>query len=444
MTEYSEAIRSEAMRRRLEGYFNKEIARDLGISTRSIRRWALEEGLPAKGRNAHSKPREVPPPLTRRCANKQCINRFIPVNTQHRFCTDACGLSEETWSFEEILQEEGSLLPDAAPLEMAKRAFAQKNMALRRLSDSINLREYLRYEVRALHDEQPELRFPVVAPPQKQTTSKGERELIVQCSDWQVGKLENGIGVTEMVERRVPRIIEAVQSIATHFRDSGYAVNRIHVVFGGDMIEGCWIYGGQNITGLDRTSNTHRITRQIPLAATLEASLVRAIAQHTPEVIVHSVPGNHGRPNGRNEFADPEDNFDTMVADWAKDKLAGQTNVKWDICEQWWSRFDVLGHPVVAFHGDQWRGSLGEMEKLLPRWVMGDMFGVRPSLVLTHHRHDYATMRVNSVYIHQNGTIDGGSEWYTKKYGKSSAPTQTVIVMSERRGAEAFYPILVG
>ncbi len=439
----TEAIRQEALRRRLAGETTKKIARDLGVGQRSIRRWAAQEGLPAKGRN-HLTPQAEPPPLTRRCANKFCINRFIPVNSQHRFCTDACGASDETWTFEEILAEEGSLLPEASPFEMAKRAFGQKNQALRKLTDTINLREYLRYEVRALHDEQPGLRFPVVAPPRKTQGGKGERELIVQLSDWQVGKLENGIGVTEMVERRVPRIIEAVASIAAHFRDSGYTVNRVHVVFGGDMVEGCFIYGGQNVTGLDRTANTHRITRQIPLAAQLEASVVRAIAAHTPEVIVHSVPGNHGRPNGKNDFSDPEDNFDTMVAEWAMDKLANQTNVQWDISERWWTGFTSMGHRVVAFHGDQWRGSLGELEKLLPRWVMGDVFGYRPALVLTHHRHDYSTMRVNSVYVHQNGTIDGGSEWYTKKYGKSSAPTQTVIVMSERRGPEAFYPILVG
>ena len=217
---------------------------------------------------------------------------------------------------------------------------------------------------------------------------------------------------------------------------------RVHLVFAGDMIEGCWIYGGQNVNGLDRTGNTHRITTQIGVAANMEASLAASLSGLVDEVIVHSVPGNHGRTNGRNEFSDPEDNFDTMVARWAQDKTSQIPSIKWSIIDEWFGSFTVTNHEVVVLHGDQRRGPVWRLDDLLPRYINSGAF-TKPSLLLCGHRHDFAAFRVGGTTVVQNGTIDGGSNWYLRAYGKASTPTQTVVVMSERFGVEAIYPIYV-
>lgn len=770
-----------------------------------------------------------PLPTTRRCKNKLCINRFVPVNSNNFFCSSVCHGSDLQWTTEEILQEEGSLLPEATHIEMAKRAFEQKNSLIRKVTNLTSLREFFRYEMKELHDSDPSLRFPVV-PILKESTLKGskERELVVVLSDWQIGKMENGIGVKIMEDERIPRLMDAVKSIRNQYIDAELAVPRIRVVLLGDMLENClpagsmvytingpkpiesiekgdfvwglgpngfeqsevitsamtgidpiytiktsdrvlkcngehpiltrkaniindtkfpernrytftyeyvrakdlkendivcilnnlpetnlptptrelsiefmeflgfylgdgclgkdrngeyntvclahhpdadyidhylnlarklffknakqdpihigtsnnsymsrfyskeaaseikslipglssekrvpywvfglkeefklaflrgyldtdghvsntgqlvfgspnkelmedirhlcmsvgikctilkhkirrvilpnteeskeypltvfscgsstlnlkigsnspsdlsklqkyadshpirkseykdsfipnppeppvgtslskiksisisslaepvynitvknthsfiadgvithncWIYAGQNVTGLDRTANSHRITKQIPLTARLISSVVRDIASYTPEVIVESVPGNHGRPNGKNDFADPEDNFDTMIAYWAADKVANQTNIKWNIHEDWWGKFNTFGHDVVMFHGDQWRGPVWALQNLLPQWITSNTFKSNPKLVLTGHRHDFATFKVNGITVCQNGTIDGGSNWYLKLYGKSSPPCQTILVTSEKRGLEAIYPV---
>lgn len=417
-----------------QGYGTAEIASLVGVDDRWVRRVAATVG----GEVA----------TTRRCRNKRCINRFVPTSLQHFFCSDCQGgrndiPAEDLWSQEDILQEEGSLLPGADHLAMAKRAFGQKNQVVRENVHLRSLRDYLRFQVRALHDESPELRYPIVPPPPTQRTDGDEREVILLCSDWQIGKLENGIGVQAMQEQRVPRIMQAARQIVEHFRRSGYTVNRGRLVFGGDMVEGCYIYGGQNVSGLDRTANTHRLTRQIPLAAHLQASVALDMASYLAEVEVDTVPGNHGRPNGRSDFADPEDNFDTLAAYWSADKAANNDRIHWHIHEQWWGGFWSMGHYVVAIHGDQWRGPLTNLERLLPSWVTSNVFGQKPDLFLTHHRHDFATIRINGITVVQNGTIDGGSNWYLKAYGKSSPPTQALIVMSARYGAEAIYPIYV-
>ena len=429
-----ETKKSRVLELLTQGYGTAEIASLVGVDDRWVRRVAAKaEPAPA-------------PATTRRCRNKGCIHRFVPTSQQHFFCSDCQGLRNkltdaDLWSQEDILQEEGSLLPGADHLTMAKRAFAQKNQVVRKNTELVSLREYMRHEVRSLYEDNPSLRFPIVPPPESRGTGGGEREIILVCSDWQIGKLENGIGV-EAMKRRVQRIQQASRQIVEHFRRSGYEIPRGRLVFGGDMIEGCYIYGGQNVSGLDRTANTHRLTRQIPLAAQLQASVAHDMASYLDEVEVDTVPGNHGRTNGRNDFADPEDNFDTLAAYWSADKTSNTERIKWNIHENWWGGFHSLGHYGVAIHGDQWRGPLSRLDNLLPGWVTSNVFDEKPSLFLTHHRHDFATIRVNGITVVQNGTIDGGSNWYLKAYGKSSPPTQALIVMSRRYGAEAIYPVL--
>lgn len=378
---------------------------------------------------------------TRRCRNRLCIERFTPVNQQHWYHEPACAKSGELWTEAEILREEGNLLPGASGAALAKVAFGQKNTVLRKNAQLTTLRDYLAFEVSAFYDENPEFRIPHPA----QVTSredgpKEEREVIIQLSDWQVGKWENGIGVGATMER-VRDAERAAIAIIARTRAAGHPVNRIHVTFGGDMIEGCFIYRGQNVSGLDRTSNTHRLVQQIRIVAHRMAEFVAVMAAVVPDVQVQVVGGNHGRVNGPNDFADPEDNFDVMAAWWADDLTKDLENVTWNISEDWWHGFESLGHYIVSLHGDQWRGPLERLEKLLPQWVTAGVFGARPDVVLTHHRHEGAMREMSGILVFQNGTIDGGSNWYLKNYGGSSTPQQNVIVMSEEYTPEALWPI---
>ena len=379
---------------------------------------------------------------TRRCRNQLCIERFVPVNQQHWYHEPACGKSTELWTEEEILREEGNLEPGASVQAVAKVAFGQKNTVLRKNASLTTLRDYLAYEVSEFYNEHPEFRIPAQTEiVTKEDGPKGEREVIVQLSDWQVGKWENGVGVEATLER-VRDAERATLAIIARTRASGHPVNRVHVSFGGDMIEGCFIYRGQNVSGLDRTSNTHRLVNQIRIVAHRMAEFVAVVAADVPDVQVQVVGGNHGRTNGPNDFADPEDNFDVMAAWWADDLTANLDNVTWNISEDWFHSFESLGNFIVSFHGDQWRGPFARLEKLLPAWVVADVFdGRKPKIVLTHHRHEGAEANVSGMKVIQNGTLDGGSNWYMKNYGGSSTPQQNIIVMAPKYAPEAVWPV---
>jgi len=383
---------------------------------------------------------EAPAGHTRRCRNKLCIERFIPQNPNHWWHEAACRESEMQWDVEEILAEEGALTLNASHLELAKSAFGQKNRALRENSRLRSLREYLTYEIQSFHDENPEYRFPTVKAPKKDTGKKGEREILVQLSDWQVGKWEAGFGV-EGTMARVDALMDSVASIVQRQRDAGYKVRRIIPSFGGDLIEGCFIYKGQNVSGLDRTGNTHRITQQIRTTAYKMAEFVTFCGTLAEQVDVQVVGGNHGRPNGPNDYADPEDNFDVMAAWWAADLTRDTRHINWNITDNWWHGFEAAGHYVVSFHGDQWTGGLERLGVLLPQWIAQGEFGRKPDLVLTHHRHTYDEKEYAFVPVLQNGCIDGGSRWYLKAYGKSSRPAQRIVTLSEKHFPEASWPV---
>ena len=382
-------------------------------------------------------------PTTRRCRNKNCIERFIPTNVNHWWHEPACRVSEDQWAADEILAEEGALLPESTHLELAKRAFGQKNQALRKVSQLVSLRDYLTFEIRQFYDEQPERRFPRVPGLPKDSGKKGDREVIVQLSDWQIGKWEYGFGV-EATLARIADLRRSLASIVQRQRDAGYQVRRIRPCFGGDMIEGCYIYRGQNVTGLDRTSNTHRLTTQIRTVAHEMAEFALFCATLADTVEVEVVGGNHGRTNGPNDYADPEDNFDVMAGWWAEDLTRATDRVKWNVCENWWTGFESMGHYIVSFHGDQWTGKFERLSALLPQWIASGTFDRPPELVLTHHRHTLEEKEIANAVVLQNGTIDGGSAWYLKQYGRASRPAQRIIVMSEKYAPESTWPVYFG
>jgi hypothetical protein len=245
------------------------------------------------------------------------------------------------------------------------------------------------------------------------------------------------------MKERIEKIKDAGVAIIERQRQAGHPVERVHISLGGDMIEGCWIYAGQNVTGLDRTSNTHQLIAQIRETSHMIAEVVMHFAAHVQNVDVISVPGNHGRTNGKNDISDPNDNFDTLCALWAQDLCKENADrVRWNIGDEtWFNTFSVLGWDFVTFHGDQWKGKFEKIESLLPGYLVDGVFGTRPDVVLTHHRHDFAVKRIGGIPVIQNGTIDGGSEWYLKAFGKSSPPEQTVIVVGENYAPESLWPI---
>lgn len=435
---YANVIRPNSITKRMNAYGYRK---------------AAEEGAPGPARASDplrgdfwdEEEGDLPFSVRRRCMNRDCIERFTPVNDGHWYHHPDCRQSDRLWTKEEILAEEGSLYPEASGTEMAARAFGQKNRLQRRVQQLTSQREFFKYHVSKVLTENPWLRFPPMAPSVRVAPdgTRTPREIILIVSDWQIGKMENGIGVQTFIESRFPRIVEATIAIIQRVRASGHPVERVHLVPDGDMIEGCFIYAGQNVTGLDRQHNSHRLIKQIHVTAQLLAKLAQELSAHVAEVVVHSVPGNHGRTNGKNDFSDPEDNFDTLVAYWARDICQSIPNVVWDINEGWFGRFNVFDHQVVAQHGDAWNGPVTKLEALLPQWVTGNVFGVRPDLLISAHRHSFCTFEVNGIQVVQNGTADGGSLWYTRAYGRSSRPIQTVIVSSPDRVVEDLCPIFL-
>ena len=363
--------------------------------------------------------------MKRLCKNSTCNERFLPKSINHYYHDEACRKATK------VTRQDVEILADELGVDtldhtlLLSQAFSQKNEALREVEKLKSLRQYLKYEIQNIPTKKIKRNLP--------TVHAGSKVLLLQVGDWQVGKLENGIGVVETANR-IAKLAASSRSIA-----KVHDVDYIVVQFLGDMIEGCYIYRGQNVTGLDRQGNTHRITVQIKTTAQEQAWFVEQLSDPW-DVLAMSVPGNHGRPNGINDYADQEDNFDTLAAWWAEDITKHNDKAFWDIQENWKHEYNILGKNILAMHGDQWTGPLDKINTLLPQWIATGYIK-QPDIVLLGHRHQFEVRTIGSITVVQNGTIDGGSTWYTKAYGRASKPQQTSLIISQSHGLEAIYPI---
>lgn len=389
------------------------------------------------------------PPRTRRCRNKECINRFVPVSVNNWFCSDCRGRNHtemSLFSLEEILGEEASLEPNTHPLTMARVMAGQKNATVRRLDGIANLHDYVAIVVSDYLESQPYLLLDrVELIDNTGPGSRGEMELILSLGDWQLGKIDQGLGMKELVERRVPRIIDATAQIAREWRDAGYRIRRINLDCLGDMVEGCGnIYKGQSLN-LDRTGRTQMIIEQTMLTGHLTACVAVELAKHFEEVAVHIIAGNHGRTDTRTHFTDPRDNFDILAGQMAKAYAQNEPRVKWDIfTDDFFGVYRTrFGQTVYLEHGDAFRGSSGEaFGSILPQRVASGLIPEFPDLAYLGHRHDFLVFRIGTrTTCIQNGTIDGGSHWYLKATGKASRPSQTLTCVTEKYVPRDIQPI---
>lgn len=311
---------------------------------------------------------------------------------------------------------------------------AQLESLLRQTRELSISRRFISSTLRGVVEELLGRPLDISSSPARHSSSRSQREAIVCLGDWQLGKLEGGVGVAELKER-LSRVSSAAKSIIT----SSPNVTSITVLLLGDLIEGIWIYPGQVPKGVDLRFEAHRVSRQILETSRVVASLISELHSLGLPTRVVSVPGNHGRvaPN----VSDESDNFDTLCACFAKELLS-DPDIHWEISHTWIHQFDASGVRIAATHGDKWSGTFWKLHELIPKWVHSGVIDY-PDIVVVGHRHEFACCSIGRTVVVQNGALDGGSGWLTASVGLSASPCQVVLVVSRKHGLEAAYPVFV-
>ena len=257
-------------------------------------------------------------------------------------------------------------------------------------------------------------------------TSTGD-PLVVCLADWQMGKRDGG-GTEGIIERGL-RLIDSVLTEIKARKPSA-----LYVACMGDLIESCDGHYDQQVfqVELDRRS-------QVKVARRLLVKMLEAWAVKVPQVVVLTVPGNHGenRKDGKS-FTTFGDNDDIALVEQAAEILAANPerfgHVKFLIPEEEMTWTLDIGGTIVGFaHGHQaTRGGTLAQAKL-KHWWRGQMEGRKPigdaDVLISAHYHHFAVVSDGSRTWMQCPTLDGGSEWFEHLSGAGTTPGTLVVSM---------------
>jgi hypothetical protein len=270
-----------------------------------------------------------------------------------------------------------------------------------------------------------------------------QEDIVLVISDVHVGSwvspdATGGLGnySYEIFVRRLERLIKAVFSILSYMP---HHVPRIHVVFAGDIVD-----GGRIFKGHARQTDLI-VAQQVTKAYEKFAHLIAVLAGiDGVEVVVSTVPGNHGRIGDKGELS-PTDNFDWLVGWFLQERfdLLGVKNVRFNLPETWWMLLKVRETAFHISHGEAFKGWAGipfygalrykqKLRELLRETFAKSGDGEPPDFdaLLCGHHHELAWF--GGIYM--NGTFVGGSEYSLKDLQVGGPPYQLMLGVHDTIG----------
>lgn len=256
--------------------------------------------------------------------------------------------------------------------------------------------------------------------PPKNTT---DRALVVAWADLQVGK----VGSRGDTETLVSRVMDKLAGLEQHVK--ALKPRSVYLIDCGDCVESFENTGQQAFT------NDLSFPEQLRVARRLFTEAVVRLAKLAPEMVVASVPSNHGRwRRGKDQLGRPGDDFgiETLVA--VADACAMNPDafghVSFRVPDPWEETiaFDVHGTILAVAHGHQVNRPNG-----IPQWWANQVHGGQPAadadVLLTGHFH-HLRVEPTGRSAHtgrakwwlQAPTLDNSSDWFRYRAGSDSDP----------------------
>lgn len=233
----------------------------------------------------------------------------------------------------------------------------------------------------------------------------------------------------EIAKQKVRRLLAGIRESLEMLREHGN-VRRLKILGLGDWVTGTAIFPGQ----------AHQIEfgkmRQALLGADEMANLYLECLElpGIEEVDAEHVPGNHGRGGKKGE--DPfEDNWDLVLYEFMKRRLANQSRLKFEWHWSWWMKPRIRGWDFLCAHGDEVKGWAGIPNYGLRRWAarwreMLDSIGQRYDYGVIGHHH----VEVEERDLIISGAWPGASFFSAKELQMGGPSTQMFYSVSEDYG----------
>jgi hypothetical protein len=258
--------------------------------------------------------------------------------------------------------------------------------------------------------------------PKKTTPTKGDLTALYCIGDTQYGK-DAGDGTNGTVGR-VMNALEA--SLQRHKEIKNRGIGQIALPQLGDCIEGVVSQGGRIAGRLDLD-----LTAQIRVGRRVLLEWVKAFAPLTEKLIIPVVPGNHDESH-RQLLTNPIDSWQidivAQVMDICKENPAlAHVEARYPDSDQSTLAVEFSGVLTGFAHGHQIRDS--------EKWWAGQALGATPvgqaEILITAHKHHYATRQLGHRLWIQTPALDGGSPWFRDRSGLESDSGLVSLVIGE-------------
>lgn len=261
--------------------------------------------------------------------------------------------------------------------------------------------------------------------------STGDAALMVCLSDWQTGK-RDGDGTVGLIGRVRQAIID-LRGRVRDLKRMGVPVGVIYVAGLGDLVEGCDGHYSMQAFGVELNRRDQR-----KIARRLAAEVIRAASKLCEQVVVVTVPGNHGEHRRAGKaFTDPGDNDDVAIFEEIAEAFAENTDAYSHVSfvipdDELTVTLDVCGTLVTWAHGHQF-GSGATAQNKARSWLADQALGKRAAgdcdLLVTGHYHHLCVAQWGAVGWVQVPALDGGSDWWVNSTGQHSPPGMASLVV---------------
>lgn len=296
----------------------------------------------------------------------------------------------------------------------------------------------------AILDELRKSMTPVRPWPRTRAALRGEEEMVLLTSDWQLGTLlVNEVGdiggagfTTAIAEERIRRMVAR-----TILLQQRYRTQRLTIAVGGDMVEGDGSPGSSIFKQQSGQVEHGGVISQMLNVSRIMAEVVRALAPHFESVRVCSVPGNHARVSDGSTWHGAN-SFDYAALEHARALCQLIPNAVWHNATTFYQFIELTGgQTAMLVHGDDMKSS--SKKSMLEYAAKWKALAKRDfALLLTGHHHQFQVVTGSDVTVLVNGAVPGLSSFSVKSLSVGNEPTQVVLVVGAS-GIEAIHPLVL-
>jgi hypothetical protein len=254
----------------------------------------------------------------------------------------------------------------------------------------------------------------------KVKTNPGAEVALLHLTDWQYGKRTSDFNM-DVARQRVERAVAKAIDIAS-IHSTTRPVDTIHVMLGGDMVEGMTIFPGQ-VYEIEAN-----LFDQMFGVSHLISEAIHTLTQHFKLVHVWEEYGNHGRI-GRKDELPGDQNVDRMAYTIARGHFRdNRPQLIWHPVTTWHQIISIGTYRALLVHGDEIRSFGGNhpsygIVKKVQAWQAGVLDPFRDAYMGHFHRPDtYTLASGGSIYI--TGSIESGNEYAKEFMAATGRPSQ--------------------